>query len=171
MITTELVKRFDRYRWQNNNHSKKQLRQYIKEYFTIVKENSDAYVPRISVLRKIESGHYVSAAVWTMNCPAVFPPTDFIAFLLCDDINQKKFRHYGWSDPKSLLEVLSPHLVEVDSYDFLKKLNHDYEYTEEIEKLVKTVAKPMPIPRVEIIGVDMIPSFKEETIYYKNMHC
>jgi len=171
MITRKLVKRFNQYRWQNNNHNKKNLKKYINDYFKIVKKNPDVSVPSIFVMKQIESNYHITTAAWTMNVPTVFPPTDFIAFLLCDDINQKKFRQLGWSDPKSLLEVLSPHLVEVDSYDFLKKLKYDYEYTEEIEQLVKTVAKPMPIPRFEIIGVDMIPSFKEQMIYYKNMHC
>ena len=169
MITKELVKRFDQYIWQNNNHKKKELRQYIKDYFTIVKEVPDAYVPRVFVLRQIKSGHHLTSATWTMNVPTVFPPTDLICLVLADVIKLQEFRFCGWTDTKSLVETLSPHLHEVNSYSCLKKLHSDYEYSKEIEQLVKTVIKPNPIINVEITKVDLIPSFEEEMIYYRNM--
>ena len=168
MITKKLVKRFDQYFSKNNNNNKKELRQYIKEYFTIIREVSDAYVPRIFVMRQIESGYHVTAAVWTMNNPTVFPPTDFIVPVLYED-NVDKSGFDCWADTKSLLETLSPHLHEVNSFSFLKKLSYDYEYTKEIEQLVKTVTKPIPILRVEILTVDQIPTTQEELIYYKIM--
>jgi len=169
MITKKLVKRFDQYLWQNNNHNKKELRQYIKEYFTIAKKVSDAFMSRVYVFRQIESGYHVTSAVWTMNVPTVFPPTDFISLVLVDENTLKDVSMVGWADTKSLVEILSPHLHEVNSYSFLKKLSYWYQYTKEIEQLVKIVVKPLPIINVEIIGVDQIPSPKEEMIYYRNM--
>ena len=169
MSTKKLVKRFDRYSWQNNSQEKKELRKYIEEIFEIKKAVSNAFVPSVFVLQSKKSSLYVTNSTWVMNIRTIFPPTDFITLGLIDERNFKKITFFGWTETKSLIKVLSPHIHELDSYSFLKKLHADYKYNEEIEQLIKIGIKPDPIPKDETILVDEIPSFEEEMIYLLNL--
>ena len=74
----DLVRRYDKYFAQRNDERIKELRKYVREYFTLTRQIPEAYVPRIFVVRWEDSNSLSTAITWSNYMCSVFPPTDLI---------------------------------------------------------------------------------------------
>ena len=167
-IVDNCVNRFDRYFSKNTSAKNKELRRYVKEYFELLEEYSCAYVPRIFVVEYGLHRSIGTAMVWAFNYNTLLPPTDIIFLLSCSDDRENVERIAGYAEVDHLITKLHPYLDDVNSYVFTKmasaKYQDFYEHSEEMDYLIEKF--PKPIENIfRVIGVDVIPSFKEEEMY------
>lgn len=166
MNRANFIRRFDEYFGHRNDERILELRKYIGEYFALIGEVPEAYVPRIFVNRWEDSNSFSTAVTWSNFMCTVFPPTDFIMFTK-GELNSQIVTLLGYTETDSLLQKLSPFLHRLSGYTLTKRLSSEYVYTQEMEDMLRNYLKPMPDPN-KFVGVDMLPSFKEEMTHYEH---
>ena len=166
MNRANFMKRFDEYFGYRNDKRIMELRKYIGEYFTLIGEVPEAYVPRIFVIRWENSNSFSTAVTWSNLMCTVFPPTDLI---ICTkgELNSQIVTILGYTETDSLLQKLSSFLHGLRGYTLTKRLSSEYLSTQEMEDMLRNYLKPMPDPN-KFVGVDMLPSFEEEMTHYEH---
>jgi len=167
MNRANFMGRFDEYFGHRNDERILELRKYIGEYFALIGEVPEAYVPRIFVTRWKNSNSFSTLVTWTVNIQTVFPPTDLI-MLVSDTEDSWVVKLLGYAKRDTLLLKLTPLLHRLSGYTLTKRLSSQYEYTQEIEDMLKNCLRPVPDQR-EFLSVDMLPTFEEEMMHYEQI--
>lgn len=161
------VKRFDEYFGHRNDERTLELRKYVSEYFSLIGEVPEAYVPRIFVSRWRNSTSFTTSIACGIDLQAVFPPTDLVV-LVRNTETPWVVNILGYAERDTLLLKLSPLLRRLDGYTLTKRLSSEYKYTKEIENMLKNCLKPVPDQR-EFLTVDMLPTFEEEKMHWHTL--
>lgn len=168
MSTQKFVERFDRYFGKRKDRKTQELRKYLGEYFDLIAQGQNAYVPRIYISNWKRPNKFVTNAVWGDAGPVVFPPTDFIT-LVKRHGSLQEWTILGYVPRYSLLKKQEPYLESLDGYKLLKKLSPEYSASETMEDLLEAVSKLLRSPKDLVMygPGDVIPSLEEEIIYHR----
>jgi hypothetical protein len=159
------VKRFDKYFGEKKDARTQELKKYVTEYFDLIPQYSDVYVPRVFVIKNKKSKNTFSCVGLTLGNPTFIPPADYVSLV---ELLEEPYlvKVLGVIERDVFVQILSPFVHKVDEYTLSKKLLFQNESANEVKNILKSALEVVK-PLSDFKGVDDIPSFNEEEIYYE----